>query len=684
MTTKEDQNSEPVRNGHENKSEKPEEKDLKHEQNNHEDKDESANEDSAPAENSGKSVEDNKETIKDQPIQENHSDQTDPESPENEQKDATNEKSAEKDSEAQESEETKEVNYTDLSREELVSELVRLMSEESYQSFEPKVDAIKSVFYKKNKQENDSRRKKFLKEGGKTEDFAPHEDPLEKKMKELLDKFKDLKVKYHKEQEEKKELNLELKYQIIEELKELVNKKESIGETFKEFRELQKRWKEIGPIPQKKVRDTWSTYHHHVEKFYDYIKINKELRDLDLKKNLEAKITLCEKVEKLVDDSSVVNAFKTLQKYHNQWREIGPVPIEERDNIWERFKAATKIINKKHQDFFKSLKEQQKANLEAKSKLCDRVESISENNYESHNDWTHKTHEILEIQAEWRTIGFAPKKDNNKIYARFRKACDEFFDKKRKFYAHNKELQDQNLELKEELCEKAEALKDSEDWKRTTRELINLQKKWKEIGPIPRKHSEKIWKRFRAACDHFFDRKGEHFKDIEKVYEKNLQLKQELIEKVRAFEFGDNPEDNFKNLKAIQDEWSQIGFVPYEVKDKVQNEFRQLINEKFDILKIDETEKSLYKYKTKIDNILVKPKANLKLRHEREKCFNKIKKLESKISLWENNLGFISSDSEQADNMIADFEKKIAEAKSEMETLEEKVRMIDRMDNDSE
>ncbi|MBI9052618.1 MAG: DUF349 domain-containing protein [Bacteroidales bacterium] len=595
------------------------------------------------------------------------------------------EKSNEAETEVESSVDEKEtervvIDYTTLSREELVSELLKLIDNQPINDIRKDVEAIKASFYKKQKVLNEELRKQFLSEGGIIEDFAPVESPIEEELKDLFKRYRRLKAEFNRKQEKDKEGNLEKKYEIIEELKIIVTKDESIGDTFKEFKELQNRWKEIGQVPQQKLKDLWNTYHHHVEKFYDFININKELRDLDLKKNLEIKKDLCEKAEKLSEEKSVVTAFKTLQKFHSQWREIGPVPNEDRDVVWERFKEATRVINKKHQDYFKNLKDEQKGNLDRKEKLCEQAEEIASKVLSSHKEWIVETEAIIELQKEWRTIGFAPKKDNNKIYARFRNACDGFFGKKRDFYVQNKEHQDVNMQKKIALCEKAESLQHSTDWKETTRELIDLQKEWKEVGPVSRKQSDKIWKRFRAACDNFFNKKSEYYSNIDQEYDKNLKLKLDLIEKVKSYEFTDDPSQNFEALKDLHEEFSEVGFVPYKIKDKIQNDFREELNKQFDKLKVGESERKLLKFQTRLETLHHKPKSASKIRHERDKFFNKIKKLESDIALWENNLGFFSADSKQAQEMLKDYQKKIDDARKEMTVLEEKVRMIDRSD----
>ncbi len=579
-------------------------------------------------------------------------------------------------------EELLEIDYTKLSREDLVKELTDTIDKNPINEIRQVVEAIKASFYKKQKALNENKRKEFLAEGGNIEDFTPVEDPLETELKDLFKRYRRLKAEYNRQQESVKEVNLQKKYDIIEELKEIVNKDESIGDTFKEFREIQQRWKEIGQVPQQKLKDLWNTYHHHVEKFYDYININKELRDLDLKKNLEIKTSLCEKAEALIEEKSVVTAFKTLQKFHSQWREIGPVPNELKEELWERFKEATRIINKKHQDYFKNLKDEQKNNLDKKEKLCEQAEEIANQELNSHKEWTDQTAAIINLQKVWRTIGFAPKKDNNKIYARFRNACDRFFGAKRDFYAQNKELQDENLNKKIELCEKAEAMQDSTDWKKTTKDLISLQKEWKDVGPVSRKQSDKVWKRFRAACDHFFNKKSEYYSNIEQEFDKNLKAKQEIIEKVKNYEFVNDVNENFEALKKFQEDFSEIGFVPYKMKDKIQNDFREELNKQFDKLKVGEKEKNLLKFQNRLETLQHKPKSSNKIRHERDKFFNKIKKLESNITVWENNIGFFSADSSEAKEMLKDYQDKIDSARKEITLLEEKIRMIDRADSE--
>lgn len=568
------------------------------------------------------------------------------------------------------------VDYSGFSKNELIDTLALLIENRPPAEIKNDVDRIKALFYRKLKVESDERRAKFLQEGGKIEDYRVWVDPDEARVKELLEKYRERKTDFTRVQEAEKYENLKKKYEIIDKIKDLVNREESINKTFHDFRSLQNEWHSIGVVPQSSLKDLWENYHHSVEIFYDYIKINKELRDLDLKKNLELKVNLCEKAEELLLEPNPVNAFRELQEYHNQWREIGPVPAESKNEIWERFKEATSKINKRHHEYFEKQKDEQKKNLDAKIALCEEVEAINQLELSSFRDFDENADKVVKLQKIWRTIGFAPKKQNNKVYQRFREACDAFFERKRGFYADNKEIQLNNLQLKTELCVQAEALQDSTDWKATSDALIRLQKEWKEIGPVPRKQSEKCWKRFRKACDTFFNRKAEFFAQLDNSYEDNLKAKVAIIEEIEGFEPGSDVQAAFEKLKEMQKKWTDIGFVPFNMKDEINNRYRNALNKEFDKLKIGDEDKSILKYKTKLDNLKTNPKASRKVRNEREKFFTKIKQLESDIVLWENNIGFFAKSS-NAETMIKEVEEKIENAKKLIKTLEEKVKMID-------
>jgi hypothetical protein len=569
-----------------------------------------------------------------------------------------------------------EVDYSGYTKHELVETLGLLIENRPAVEIRDDVERLKILFYKKLKSESEERKSKFLEDGGKIEDYRQWVDPEDARVKHLLEKYKEKKTDYSKIQEAEKYENLKKKYDIIDNIKELVNREESINKTFHDFRALQNEWHTIGVVPQTSLKDLWENYHHYVEIFYDYIKINKELRDLDLKKNLEAKVLLCEKAEQLLLEPNPVNAFRFLQDFHNQWREIGPVPAESKNEIWERFKEATSQINKRHHEYFEKQKDDQKKNLDAKIALCEEVDTINLMEIKNFKDFDEKADKVVELQKMWRTIGFAPKKQNNKVYQRFREACDSFFEKKRSFYSDNKEIQLVNLQRKTDLCVQAEALQESTDWKATSDALIRLQKEWKEVGPVPRKQSERCWKRFRKACDHFFNRKTEFFAALDTSYEDNLKAKLAIIDELEKFEPGNDVQAAFERLKDLQRKWTDIGFVPFNMKDEITNKYRAAINKEFDKLKIGDDDKSILKYKSKLDNLKANPKASRKVRNERDKFFTKIKQLESDIVLWENNIGFFAK-SKNADTMIREVQDKIESAKTLIKTLEEKVKMID-------
>ncbi len=568
------------------------------------------------------------------------------------------------------------VDYSGYSKNDLVETLSLLVENRPPSEIRGDVERIKSFFFKKLRAEAEERKQKFLEEGGNIEDFRVWVDPLDHRVKEILNKYREKKFDYTRIQEVEKNENLKKKYEIIEQIKELVNREESINKTFQEFRALQNQWRSVGAVPQVSLKELWDNYHHNVEIFYDYIKINNELKDLDLRKNLEAKTELCEKAEQLVDEPNVVNAFKKLQEFHDQWREIGPVPSDAKEPTWERFKEATTIINKRHHDYFDKQKEEQKKNLEIKIKLCEDVEAINQMELKSFKEFNDKADTVIGIQQEWRKIGFTPKKQNNKIYQRFREACDEFFEKKRIFYNENKDLQQANVQKKIELCERAENVQDSSDWKATTDLLIQLQKEWKEVGQTPRKQSDRCWKRFRKACDHFFNRKAEFFAEIDTTYSDNLKAKQDLIEEIENFVPETDSHVSFDKLKEFQQKWSEIGFVPFNKKDEVNIAFKNAINKQFDKLKIEGDEINVLKYKNKLDNLKSNPKVSRKVRIERDKFLSKIKQLEGDIILWENNIGFFAK-SANAEAMIKEVEAKIENARKTILSLEEKVKIID-------
>ena len=473
------------------------------------------------------------------------------------------------------------VDYSDKGLKEIIDIFQELLDGDDMQKLYKNAEVLKAAFYKTLKKEKIAIGYQVPAESaGNTE--AEGEDQvvsvnpfaeIERGFKDLYNRYRNARTDFMQEQEKKKDENLKIKLEIIEELKNLLESQEDLNRTFPEFRKIQDRWRAVGPVPQNKVKDIYDTYQHYVEMFYDYVKINKELRDLDFKKNLEAKEKLCEKAEALVEEENVVSAFRALQKLHEEWKEFGPVEKEYRESIWERFKIATAAINKKHQGYFESQKGNQKENFEAKSALCEKVEAISATEVKDSNTWNTLSKEIENIQKEWKKIGFASKKDNQKVYDRFRAACDTFYSRKREFYSDFKNQMQDNMDKKIALCEQAEALMESEDWKKTSDLLIELQKQWKEIGPVSRKKSEQIWKRFRAACDSFFEKRDKHFGSQDSQFEENLKKKIALIEEVNNYQPAEERAENFEALKAFQVRWNEIGFVPFKEKNKIQEAF---------------------------------------------------------------------------------------------------------------
>jgi len=578
--------------------------------------------------------------------------------------------------------EEESVNYGLLSKEDLVKLLSEKLDNPGKGNIRKEVEDIRKVFNEKVRAEVEEKKEHFLEEGGNLEDFKPVEEPVEKSMKELLRKYKGLKAEFTRQLEKNKQENLQKKKEVLEGFRILMEGQGTFEVTFRKFKDLQKQWFAAGVVPHQNLKDLWDSYNYFVEKFNDYVRINRELRALDLKKNLELKIQLCEKTEDLEKEPNIVNAFKALQKNHTRWREIGPVPRDQRDEIWERFKNATSIINKKHQDYHSRLKESLHENLEKKIALCEKTEEIAAINYENHGAWSDKTNQVLEIQKKWKTIGYAPKKDNNAIYARFRTACDVFFNNKAKFYAAAYEDQKENLRLKTEIAEKAESLSASQDWKETTNELIHLQKQWKEIGPVPRRDSDKLWKRFRAACDTFFENKSKYFEDIDSTFEENLTAKEKIIAEMDAFSVSGNRKKDLKALHDFQLKFTEIGYVPSNKKDWIKDQFRLAQERLLEKTGLDEHERSIFKFHYRIESMAHAPRAEMKLNFERDKLINKLQQLRNDMSVWENNIGFFKQ-SDSSEETIQGFQEKIEDAHKRIETLEEKIRILDDIENEN-
>lgn len=568
-----------------------------------------------------------------------------------------------------------DIDFSTLTTEEIVTRLQNLVNNFPLQQLKEIMDNIPEIFENRYRQEEGKALADFTADGSPAEDFQYNSNTKERFLS-LLKNYKDKKAEAAKKNEAEREENLRIKLQLIEELKELVQKEEALNQTFQEFKDIQERWRNTGTVPQNRINDLLETYHHHVENFYNYIKINKELRDLDLKRNFDAKITLCEEAEKLAENSDINEAFKQLQLLHARWKEIGPIHKDQKETVWGRFKEATNKINDSYHNFFEDLKKEQENNLKLKEGLCEKAAVLSEGEYKTINEWHTAAQSLIDLQEEWKHTGLVPIRERNKIYKKFRSLCDAFFDRKREFYKTLQAEQENNLKAKIALCEKAEALQDSTDWKVTTDKLIALQKEWKKIGAAPQKYSNKVWNRFRAACDIFFNNKSNYLKNIDTEQEKNLELKKTLLEEVKQFTPSDNNDATLQQLKEFQARWAAIGFVPIKEKEAIQDEFRKIINAHFDKLNLDEFDKTLEKYRAKIHSLDSGENKESKIISEREKLVSKIRQLETDINTWENNIGFITK-SNKSESLIRELTFKIEKTRQRLSLLQEKLKAID-------
>ena len=529
-------------------------------------------------------------------------------------------------------------------------------------------EAIKAAFYKLLSREKTAAGEDGLISDDPVSEEEAAESPLsaiEAAFKSLYADYKKERAEFNRQQEAEREENLTRKQAVIEELKALVENQEDMKDAFPKFREIQDRWREIGPVPQQNFRDINDTYQHYVEQFYDLVQINRELRDLDFKKNLEAKTAFCEAAEKLSGDEDVIAAFKELQKLHEQWKDLGPVAREYRDAIWERFRAATAVINKRYQAHFEGVKEQQAENLSKKQALCEKVEAIAAQEITSSSQWNTLSKEIEALQAEWRTIGFATRKDNQKIYERFRAACDAFFEHKRLFYSEFKDSMNENMDKKLSIVEQAEALKDSTAWKETTEKIIELQKQWKEIGAVPRKKSEALWKRFRAACDAFFAERDKHGRPENDFYA-NLRAKKALIAEIEAYEHAGAEEDRAAR-EAFVERWNAIGFVPFKEKEAVGEAYKAALQAKFPSFKGGRREAA--------------PRSERRPLTEKDRLVQKFHQLQQDIQTYENNIGFFGL-SKGAETLKAQMQERIDAAKEELLALRDKIRQMDQAETE--
>ncbi|MEI7980587.1 MAG: DUF349 domain-containing protein [Bacteroidota bacterium] len=566
-------------------------------------------------------------------------------------------------------------NYDSYSRAELVELLEKEVVDTDINTVKARIAMIKVAFLKKKKEENLEKYENAPEEGSTKEELATEPDELDIKFNNFFTIYKANKARHLEEQEKIKQDNLKKKFLILDELKTLINSEETLKKTYDEFKTLQERWKEVGMVPRTEINNLWQNYHFLVEKFFEKVKLNKELKDLDLRKNLEAKMALCEKTEELLLETSVLKSFKKLQKYHEEWKELGPVPADKKDEIWERFKTATDKINERRREHYAIIEEDQVKNQETKTALCEQAEIVIGLPNESIREWQENTNKVNDLLKIWKSLGPVPQKVNAEIWNRFKTSLDTFFANKKEYFDKLKEQQLNNYNLKVELCMQAESLKTSTDWKKTSNELIRLQGEWKKIGPVPKKNSDKIWKRFRSACDDFFNSKQAFFSNIQASEGDNLNKKLDVMQRLREFQFTDNKPANLEALKNFQREWTEIGHIPIKEKDKLQNEFRSLINENLDKLKISEVEMSTVNFQARVDHLKGDPNARRVMGKEKEFLATKISKMKEEIILWENNIGFFAK-SKSAALVKEEFENKINKAKSELKVLEAKMKIL--------
>ena len=561
-----------------------------------------------------------------------------------------------------------------LTKEEILAKLTELV-ETSVETSRGEVEALKQAYYKIRRNEVEELKKVFIADGGEEKDFTAPADETENKIKDLLTSYKEKRAAILAEEERVKAANYALKLQLIDQLKELCESQDDFNKLYNSFKDIQQRWKEVKAVPQEHVNELWKNYQIYTEKFYDIIKINNQFRDYDFKKNLELKTALCETVEKLGNEPDVISAFHQLQKLHQQWREIGPVAKELREDLWARFKAASTVINKRHQEHFEKLKAKEQENLDAKTVICEQIEAIDFSALKSFKDWEEKNKEVIGLQEKWKTIGFAPKKYNVKIFERFRHACDDFFKKKGEFFKSLKEGMNENLEKKKALCEKAEALKDSTDWKVTADALTKLQKEWKTIGPVAKKHSDAIWKRFITACDYFFEQKNKATSSQRSVETENMEKKKALIEKLSAIDESMDTEEASTLVRDLMKEWNSIGHVPFKEKDKLYKQYHGIIDQLFDRFNINASNKKLSNFRSNISNI--QGSGTQSLYREREKLVRTYENMKNELQTYENNLGFLTSTSKKGSSLLTELNRKVDKLKADLELVLQKIKVID-------
>lgn len=577
---------------------------------------------------------------------------------------------------------TPEVNETEnqtievpQTQEEVVAR-VKELAEADAPAEKQELDALKQAFYKIHKANVAAARAQFIENGGEPEAFLPTPNVLEDEFKAAMNVIKQKRAELQAELDRQKEENLQKKQEILERIKVLSATPEEANQAYKEFKELQNQWKELTLVPAEKANELWKTYQLYVEQYYDQLKLNNEFREYDFKKNLEIKTRLCETAEKLNEEADVISAFQQLQALHQEFKETGPVAKELREEIWARFKAASTAVNKRHQQYFEELKQKEEENLAHKTALCEKIEAIDLTAVKTAAAWEAQTQQIIEMQKEWRTIGFAPQKMNVKIFERFRGACDRFFTEKAAFFKRLKEEQAQNLAKKTELCEKAEALKDSTDWKATADKLMQIQKEWKTIGAVPKKHSESLWQRFIGACDYFFEQKGKNTASQRGEEKENLQKKEQVIEKLKALLESDEEENKQDAVRELMKEWNEIGFVPFKEKDKIYKAYHETVDQLFKALNMSAARRRLDNFKNNLKNDA--KEGGQGLSRERERLVRAYENKRSEIKTYENNLGFLTCSSKKGSSLLNEMNKKMEKLKDELNLIGEKIAAIDK------
>ena len=553
----------------------------------------------------------------------------------------------------------------------MLKTFAELLKTKPIQELRTAAEQLKAAYYRQSGEAEEALRAKFAATGGAPEDFAPPADPLEAQLKDLLAQYRTLRGEYAKKTAAERADNLLKKQALIEELKQLLGRQDDFNAVFNDFKKLQQRWHETGMPPPEHQSDIWRTYNHNVEKFYDMVKINRELRELDFKKNYELKQLLCEKAENLLLEKDVTEAFKKLQKYHDQWREIGPVSPEHRKAIWERFCEVSAMINKRHNEHFEQQKQERQNNLQTKQNLCQQAEEILAYAPSSLKKWNEQTEQIIALQQKWKGTGAAPHKESEQVYSRFKTACNAFFEARKKFLKQLYGEYADNLQKKTALCEQAEGLSGSEDWDKTTSAFIVLQKQWRETGAVPRREAEAVWNRFKNACNAFFDRKKEHFANKEDTWEANLQAKEALIAEMQNCTAQPEPQENIKMLEQFQQRWTDIGAAPKKDAERIRLAYRETLAALYKTLNISETQRRLQEFKHQMQS----DQDPQHLRLEHDKIVRQIKYLENEKRLLDNNINFFAK-SKNAEQFIADIRAKIEKHTQEIALLKDKLALL--------